>query len=218
MDESKLKSLAAQLRKPEGQHGIEVGDFMNKGNKEINLYSIDALDVQNKDTVLEIGMGNGFFVKNIIEKADSVKYIGCDFSEDMIHQSSENNTNFIEEGIADFRLSTAESLPVNSNSIDKIMTVNTIYFWENQTQVLAEFKRVLKPNGKLIIGLRPKDELQAMPMTKYGFNMFTEEEVIDLLNENGLKTTNTLTEREPDKEFLGMTMKVSSLIVTAELK
>lgn len=213
MDESKFKALAAQLRKPEGEHGIEVGEIMNKGNKDINLFSIEALDVQKGDTILEIGMGNGFFVKNIIEKAESVKYIGCDFSEDMIRQSSENNTNYIENDIADFRLSTAESLPVDSNSIDKIMTVNTIYFWEDKTQILAEFKRVLKPNGKLVIGLRPKHDLETYPMTKYGFNMFTEEDVTTLLQENGFNQTEAINKKEEDKEFLGKMMKVSSLIV-----
>ena len=218
MDESKFKTLAAQLRKPEGKNGLEIGEIMNKGNREINLSSIDALNLKGEEHVLEIGMGNGYFVSTILEKAESINYIGCDFSEDMIQEANLKNETHIKNGNVDFRLATAEELPVHSNSIDKIMTVNTIYFWENQTQVLAEFKRVLKPNGKLIIGIRPKNEMETYPMTKYGFNMFTEEEVVNLLKANGLKTTQVLNKKESDKDFFGKPMKVSSLIIVAEQK
>jgi hypothetical protein len=35
-----MKLLAAQLRKPEGKTGKEVGIVMNKGNQLINLWTI----------------------------------------------------------------------------------------------------------------------------------------------------------------------------------
>ena len=78
MSENELKSLAVQLRKPEGSLGIEVGRMMNKRNKLMNLATIDQLEIQPNDKILEIGMGNGFFVKYILKKDETVRYIGCD--------------------------------------------------------------------------------------------------------------------------------------------
>lgn len=74
MTEEQLKNIALQLRKPEGDWGIEMGEKMNVGNKFINLHTIDVLNPKANDVILEIGMGNGFFVKDIfkLEKYNSI--------------------------------------------------------------------------------------------------------------------------------------------------
>ncbi len=84
MEERELQAIAAQLRQPHGEKAEEVGEIMNKGNKVVNENAISALNVQDKDVILEIGMGNGLFVNKILNAANNVHYIGCDFSEDMI--------------------------------------------------------------------------------------------------------------------------------------
>ena len=78
------KTLAEQLRLPDGSLGIKVGENMNKGNRLMNLESIRQLNVTDNDNILEIGMGNGFFVKDILSLADNVHYTGCDFSGEIL--------------------------------------------------------------------------------------------------------------------------------------
>ena len=73
------KTLAEQLRQPEGSLGIKVGENMNKGNRLMNLETIRQLEIAENDNILEIGMGNGYFVKDIITAATNVTYTGCDF-------------------------------------------------------------------------------------------------------------------------------------------
>ncbi|MBK7811139.1 MAG: hypothetical protein IPI50_07870 [Saprospiraceae bacterium] len=63
MDEQTLKEIAKQLRQPSGEFATQVGQKMNEGNLHINLNTIEALNLQKGDHILEIGMGNGFFVK-----------------------------------------------------------------------------------------------------------------------------------------------------------
>lgn len=65
MDEEKIKTIAQQLRQPTGAFAIEVGQTMNKGNLQMNLCTIENLVLNKNNRLLEIGMGNGFFVKNI---------------------------------------------------------------------------------------------------------------------------------------------------------
>jgi ubiquinone/menaquinone biosynthesis C-methylase UbiE len=187
------KTLAGQLRQPEGSLGIKVGENMNKGNRLMNLETIKQIEISGNDNILEIGMGNGFFVRDIITAAQNVKYTGCDFSETMIREATDLNHSFSPN--AKFVLSDARHLPFSDALFDKVFTVNTIYFWEDAKQVLAEIRRVLKPNGTFIVTLRPRHVMDQLPVVKHGFTTFNNEEVAHLLDENNFKTV-SITENE----------------------
>ena len=218
MDKESLKEIAKQLRQPQGDGATKIGEAMNDGNRFMNLNAISELDVQDGECILEIGMGNGFFVKNIFEEKAGVKYIGCDFSEDMIKQSTAINSDLVHEGKADFRLSNAESMPVDENSVDKILTINTVYFWENKEEVLSQFRKVLKPNGRVVLSFRPKEEMVNFPMTQYGFNMFAMDEVADLFLKNGFDIVSKVNKVEPEREVFGQKAVLSSNIIIAEVQ
>jgi ubiquinone/menaquinone biosynthesis C-methylase UbiE len=216
MDEETLKSIAAQLRKPHGEYALQVGEKMNEGNLHINLNTIEALKLKANDNILEIGMGNGFFVKNILSVAGSIQYSGCDFSEAMIAAAAELNKSFIENGRAEFHLGNADKLPFKDETFDKIFTINTIYFWDNPALVFSELRRVLKPGGELFIAIRPRSVMQHYPFVKYGFNMFSKEELENSVAENNFKVKATLEIEEPEQEIGGEKIPVKSLIVCGE--
>lgn len=207
--------MAGQLRKPEGDAGRKTGEMMNAGNKHINLWTIEMLDVKPNDQILEIGMGNGFFVKEILA-AGSLRYSGVDYSEDMVREAERINKQFVENGQASFVLGDAGKLPFPDASFNKAFTINTIYFWEDPKNILSEIKRVLTPDGILIVSFRPKSQMQNYPVVKYGFNLFTEEEVTELLLENGFVPLCSTEREEPDQVINGQTIKVESLMVMAE--
>ncbi len=216
MEEEKLKAFAKQLRKPEGEYGREVGEKMNEGNRYINESTIRELSVGPGDSILEVGMGNGFFVKDILSVDASVRYAGCDFSADMIEESVRRNKNYIEEGRARFVEGNVESLPFEDGSFNKAFTINTLYFWENREKALSEFRRVLKPGGKLLIAIRPKANMEQIPFTQYGFSLFSKEDLSALLTANGFKVINTTEIEEPEKEVNGKKVVLDTLIVAAE--
>ncbi|RYU97486.1 class I SAM-dependent methyltransferase [Emticicia agri] len=216
MHEETLKEMARQLRQPHGEHAAEVGERMNKGNQEINLLTIQTLDAQANDVILEIGMGNGFFVKDILSLAPAIHYIGCDFSEPMVEAAILLNKEFINNSQAKFFVASADALPFESPTFNKVFTVNTIYFWDNPASVLHELKRVLKPQGQLLIAIRPKEIMEQYAFTQYGFTMYTKEDLSLLLEENGFKIIQAIEAQEPDQEINGETIKVGSLIICAE--
>lgn len=218
MNEQELKDRAAQLRKPTGEAGIKTGEWMNKGNKQMNLDALKALNAEASDRILEIGMGNGFFVSDILTKHSSIHYTGSDFSELMIAESKKINEEWIEKKQADFILSDVSNLPFAANSFNKIFTVNTIYFWDDTTKVLSELKRVLQPGGKLIIALRPKHQTEKYPFTKYGFTLYSRENVIDLLTANDFNVVESFENNEPDLEVNGEIFTMENLIVVAQKK
>jgi len=215
MNEEAYQQLAAQLRQPTGEAGIQTGEWMNRGNAYINLYTIDVLNAIAGDNILEIGMGNGFFVSHILQKHNCIKYTGIDFSDVMIEQAKKINEEWINNGQAKFVLEDVAALPFNNGSFNKIFTINTIYFWQDTATIIEQIKRVLLPQGKLIIILRPKHQMQLYPFTKYGFTMYSKEEAISLLTQNGLIITKAIEIQEPDFELNGETIKIESLLIEA---
>ncbi len=214
--EEEYKQIAAQLRKPEGEFGEVVANKMNEGNLLMNLNTIEALSVADGETILEIGMGNGFFVKDIVSAAQNVRYIGCDYSIDMIRLSVELNKEFINQGIARFYHSTADELLVDRNSVDTLFTVNTLYFWDNPSIILNEFKRVLKQNGKLVLAFRPAEVMEMYPPTKYNFDFYTIDEASEMLQENGFAIVEVQEFEEPLMDREGKSFPPKHVIIVAK--
>lgn len=92
---------------------------------------------------LEIGVGTGRFAAPL-----GIKY-GIDPSESMIKLAGQR-------GI-DIRLGIGESLPVGEATFDYIAIIITLCFVKNPQKVLRESRRVLKKNGKIIIGIIDKN-------------------------------------------------------------
>jgi SAM-dependent methyltransferase len=191
--------LAAQLRKPEGEFGKTVAVNMNTSNSAINLHTIQLLQVMAYDTVLEIGMSNGFFCKDVLARHASVTYAGCDFSELMVAEAIALNKEMVENGRACFALADATALPYANNSFSKLFTVNTIYFWEQPLQPLAEIYRVLEPGGVAIISLRTRESMLQMPFVEYGFHLLEEDDLLPLLGDTGFTSIKMI--HEPDPPF-----------------
>ncbi len=207
-----IQLLAAQLCKPDGEYGKEVGEMMNKGNEHINLWAIDALKLQPNDTLLEIGMGNGFFVKEILAKDGSISYKGFDYSELMVNEALELNKESVEKQRAEFRAGSANKLPYADHSFSKILTVNTIYFWRNAKEELSEIRRVLKRDGSFVIAVRTKDAMKQLPFTEFGFVKYDKQQLETLLKENGFDIFETYQKNEPAITVNGHTMQMENII------
>lgn len=217
MDEQTAKSVAAQLRKPQGEWAERIAEFMSAGNGLLIQRTLDVVAPADGDSILEIGMGNGAFVKELINKA-TIKYCGCDYSEDMVALATKNNQDLVDNGKAAFVHADAANIPFADDSFDKIFSINTIYFWDDAPAIIAEIKRVLKNDGKLIIGMRPKGLMENYPMTKYDFALYTADDVDSLLQVNGFKTESITEEDEPEQEVDGELLQLASLIITATKK
>src|SRR4051812_28472014 len=212
-DEQKFKDMAAQLRKPAGEDGLKTADMMSKGNMPIIRDTFKVLNAEAHDNILEIGMGNGFYVKDILERSDSINYTGCDYSELMVKESEKLNANRVAEGRARFIQASINSLPFPGNTFNKVFTINTIYFWDNEAEALNEIKRILQPGGKFIISFRPKHQTEKYPFTKYGFNLFSKEDIEKLLLTNGFAILDIFENQEPTFEMNGLVMDTENIIV-----
>ncbi len=215
MDEQIQQEIAAQLRKPTGEDGIKTGIWMNSANVHINKDCLDVLQATSGDRILEIGMGNGFFVNSILSVDSSIHYMGCDFAEVMVKEAKRLNAEWITKGQANFILANNSALPFTNHLFNKVFTVNTLYFWDEETPVLNEIKRVLQPGGTLIIAFRPKRQMEHYPFTKYGFNLFSVEDACRLLERNGWVVKQVFENTEPNIEVNGELFTTENVVITA---
>ncbi len=214
-DEQKFRNMAAQLRKPEGEDGIKTADMMSKGNMHIIQDTFKALNAEAGDNILEIGMANGLYVKDILKRSENIHYTGCDFSALMVRESEKLNADWILKEKARFINSNITSLPFENNEFNKIFTVNTLYFWDNEVDALNEIKRVMQPGGIFIIGFRPKHQTEKYPFTKYGFNQFSKADVDKLLTANGFSIAGIFENKEPDLDLNGQIINMENVVVVA---
>lgn len=204
MSEQELKSIASQLRCPQGEAGITMGERMNSSNGNMIQSAIDALQWNTNDVVVEIGPGNGFHIPHVLQQAKKIQYIGIDISETMIQEATQRNKTFIEEGKVSFKLVSSETIPLQNNFADNVFTVNTIYFWPHPKEYLNEIHRVLKPGGQLAISFATETFMKNLPFTQYGFELYDEPKVLSLLKQSGyiVQTSTRLTEQvQMDKDL-----------------
>lgn len=104
--------------------------------------------IDDHDTVLEIGCGTGIFMVRIAPLCQEI--VGLDISIDMLLE----NSNFAKSiQIENVRLvnGSAERLPFADKSFDKIFLIDAIHHIPNISETVNEIRRVIKPEGLVIV-------------------------------------------------------------------
>lgn len=175
--------VALQLSRPSGVAGRLMGWLMNRTNAAINVFAVQQLDLKPADRVLEIGFGGGVTLPSLLKTSSFVA--GVDRSADVVRRAKARFANAVRAGRADFRVGTVEALPFEAGSFDKVCTVNTVYFWTSLQQGFAEIRRVLTPDGRVVVGFLPKERMDRMDMPTDIFTTRSPDSVIAAIRETG---------------------------------
>ena len=157
----KRKALGAvfgQFFRPHGFGGRAAGWVMAKrgSNRERNVWAVGLLDVQPQDRVLEVGFGPGIAIQEFARRATSGLVVGIDHSEVMLQQAQKRNAAAVSAGRVDLRLGSAESLPAFDAPFDKVLAVNSLFFWDDPVARLKELHDLLRPGGRIAIAYQPR--------------------------------------------------------------
>ena len=151
MADSFWHGLGRQLQSPSGMAGYLTGLLMRLVNASPNRLAVDALRVAPGDKILELGCGPGHAIKLISEQSAFGVVYGIDQSPVMLKQAEKRNRLAVGCGRVLLRRASFEALPFADASIDKILAVNVIYFWRDPFVILKEIRRVLRPDGRMVI-------------------------------------------------------------------
>jgi ubiquinone/menaquinone biosynthesis C-methylase UbiE len=103
------------------------------------------------DIVLDLGSGAGFDCFLAAKQVgDTGKVIGVDMTQAMIEKAKANALKYGYSNV-EFRLGDIEALPVESNSVDVIISNCVINLAPDKEKVFKEAFRVLKPGGSMYI-------------------------------------------------------------------
>ena len=213
--EEELKEIARQLSNPDGETGVKTGERMNLSNGNMIRKGFESLAIKNDEYVLEIGPGNGSHIAGILDIRENFKYFGVDISETMIREAKKINQKLIEKGDISFSISDGNTLLFSDNSFDKIVTVNTVYFWQNPVAYAKEVLRVLKQNGIFSLVFSDKCFMQQLPFAKFGFELYDKDMGADLLKNAGFKIVDTIEEMEITQNNLGEAVQRPIVIIRA---
>ena len=122
----------------------EIFSIAEDGEQKVQEY---LKELSKDKIVLDAGCGTGKFLPSI--ESVSKKYIGLDLSSDQLSKAklkSKKNSLFINSSL--------EKIDLEDNSVDLIIStwvLGTITNIDERNKCLNELKRVLKPNGEIIL-------------------------------------------------------------------
>ncbi len=138
------------------------GKFAGYETADIDLVSEEVLEqsfgcgnplafsqVQLGQTVLDLGCGAGLDLLLAVEKVGANgRVIGVDMNEDMLALAAKNCQ---DHPNVELRQGVIENLPIESNSVDWVISNCVINLSEDKQSAFDEIARVLKPGGKMLV-------------------------------------------------------------------
>jgi len=96
--------------------------------------------------VLDVGCGTGIFATRVNAEIPGCNVLGCDLSEGMLAQARSRS------GDISWIQGDATKLPLRDSSVDAVTCTEAFHFFD-QPVALAEFHRVLKQEGRIMIAV-----------------------------------------------------------------
>lgn len=137
--------------KPQGTEGKIMLNRMNEDHFDVTTWALSFFSFCESDHVIDIGCGGGRTLNRMAKSIVSGHLTGVDYSSTSVEMSKETNEDYIKNGMMDIVEASVEKLPFDTASFDKIITVESFYFWPDPLDNLKEVRRVLKENGTFLL-------------------------------------------------------------------
>lgn len=121
---------------------------------EVNFYDwvLDQIEWTGAETVFDIGCGSGLYSEKA--SARSGEYYACDLSHGMLMDGAAENYQCVNLD--------AMTLPLPDDSADVILANHMIYHIPDRKRGVSEFRRVLKPTGKMTAVTNSRESMQEL--------------------------------------------------------
>ena len=134
---------------------MAINQTTKEYSSHVDNYYIDSsyydqfllTDLPNGSTVLDVGCGNGLFLKKLSLLNKNLQLFGVEANQFLIDKARQN-TPLAHMDLVDLNQG---QLPFANDTFDSIFCLDVIEHLVNPLDLLKEIKRVLKPSGHLIL-------------------------------------------------------------------
>lgn len=145
--------MDTQYSRPTGVLGWFIGEKMIRQHKPETLWTIENLQLQETERILEIGCGAGFAMKQIASLNGGHNVTGLDVSDTLLQSAAVRNKNAIRQKEMALVHGRVEEMPFPDEEFTAVFSIHSVYFWEDLFKSLKEIERVLLPGGNVLITL-----------------------------------------------------------------
>ena len=169
------------------------GEKMERHHLDITEKTIRRMELRPGERVLDLGCGSGWatrlLARLVSDGAEGFgQVVGVDVSDEMIRQARGASKDF--ENIL-YVWGSAEKIPWEENFFDKVLSVESFYYYPDQDRALMELFRVMAPRGRMfiLINLYKDNEysLQWVPKLKVPVHVRSKDEYLELLKKHAFE-------------------------------
>ncbi|MBB5915002.1 ubiquinone/menaquinone biosynthesis C-methylase UbiE [Nocardia transvalensis] len=193
-----MSTLAGQLGNPHGVLGKGVAAMLNRSNRFMIEAAAEAAGAAPGDAAADIGFGGGVGLSLLLDRVGANGTVhGVEISPDMLMRARSRFVSDIGTGRLRLLSGSLTELPLKDAGVDAAITVNTVYFVPDLDHACAELARVLRPGGRVVVGIGEPEAMARMPFTSHGFLLRPVTEVVAALEQAGLTVEDRFIDRKP---------------------
>lgn len=120
------------------------GESMETEHRPIVEPTLELMRLGPADDVLDVGCGGGWLVREIAARVPLGRVVGIDVADEMIGRAYRASVGMPN---ADFEVGAVDPIPRKPSSFDKVISVESSYYWPDPAKGIREIFRVLRPSG-----------------------------------------------------------------------
>lgn len=120
------------------------GESMEHEHWPITKPVLGMMQIDPTSNVLDVGCGAGWLSRILAQRVPQGRVVGMDISDEMIHRAREasiKNENLV------FVVGAVEEIPWEANFFDRVISVESSYYWPDPPEGIREIHRVLAESG-----------------------------------------------------------------------
>jgi SAM-dependent methyltransferase len=157
------KYLISQFGRPHGLVGRLAGSIMahRASNKLRNRWTVDLLNLEPSNQVLEVGSGPGIALAQVAGRLKSGQVVGLDYSKTMHDMAAKRYRQAFRDGRVILVIGSAEEIDQMTDKaldgpFDHIFGINVVMFWKDPVSTFKMLGQRLSSNGQLAFTFQPR--------------------------------------------------------------
>lgn len=120
------------------------GESMEHDHRPIVEPMLAMMHFVSSEAVFDVGSGGGWLVRELASHVPQGRVTGMDLSDEMVERARQNSSAVHN---AEFIVGSVDAIPRPTDSFDKVVSVESSYYWPDPAAGILEIFRVLRPGG-----------------------------------------------------------------------